>query len=54
MPDDFDWENDRPPEIPIEDLVIYEMHVRVFTRHPSAGVKNPGTFAAPFGKVPCT
>jgi isoamylase len=50
--DDFDWEGDRPPEIPIEDLVIYEMHVRGFTRHPSAGVKYPGTFAAIRDKVP--
>ncbi len=44
--DDFDWENDRPLEIPPEDQVIYEMHVRSFTRHPSSGVKHPGTFAA--------
>lgn len=44
--DDFDWESDRPLEIPPEDLVIYEMHVRSFTRHPSSGVKHPGTFAA--------
>lgn len=44
--DDFDWEDDRPLETPIEDLIIYEMHVRGFTRHPSAGFKYPGTFAA--------
>jgi isoamylase len=44
--DDYDWEQDRPLEIPIEDLVIYEMHVRGFTRHPSSNVKYPGTFAA--------
>ncbi len=44
--DDFDWENDRPLEIRTEDLIIYEMHVRSFTRHPSSGVKYPGTFAA--------
>ncbi len=50
--DDFDWESDRPPEIPIEDLVIYEMHVRGFTRHPSSGVKFPGTFAAIRDKIP--
>ncbi len=43
--DDFDWEDDHPPEIPLEDLIIYEMHVRGFTRHPSSGVKYPGTFA---------
>jgi glycogen operon protein len=41
---DFDWESDRPLEIPIEDLVIYEAHVRSFTHHPSSGVKAPGTF----------
>lgn len=50
--DDFDWEHDRPLEIPIEDLVIYEMHVRGFTRHPSSGVKHPGTFAAIREKIP--
>ena len=42
--DDFDWEGDRPLETPMEDLVIYEMHVRGFTRHPSSKVKHPGTF----------
>src|SRR4030043_129438 len=49
---DFDWEEDRHLEIPIEDLVIYEMHVRSFTRHPSSGVKYPGTFAAIREKIP--
>jgi glycogen operon protein len=42
--DDFDWENDKPLEIPTEDLVIYEMHVRGFTRHPTSSVRGPGTF----------
>ena len=50
--DDFDWGDDRPLETPIEDLVIYEMHVRGFTRHPSSGVKFPGTFAGIRDKVP--
>ena len=45
MLDDFDWEGDRPLEIPAEDLVIYEAHVRGFTKHPSSDVKFPGTFA---------
>ncbi|MEJ2747815.1 MAG: glycogen debranching protein GlgX [Anaerolineae bacterium] len=44
--DDFDWTGDRPLELPDRDLIIYEMHVRSFTRHPSSGVKHPGTFAA--------
>ncbi|MFM8320458.1 MAG: glycogen debranching protein, partial [Chloroflexota bacterium] len=43
--DDFDWGDDHPLEIPFEDLVIYEAHVRSFTAHPSSGVKFPGTFA---------
>lgn len=50
--DDFDWEADRPLRIPIEDLIIYEMHVRGFTRHPSANAKYPGTFAAIRDKIP--
>ena len=50
--DDFDWDSDRPLEIPTEDLVIYEMHVRGFTRHPSSGVKHPGTFAGIREKIP--
>ncbi len=50
--DDFDWESDRPLEIPMEDLIIYEMHVRGFTRHPSARVRKPGTFAAIREKIP--
>ncbi|OJV14543.1 MAG: glycogen debranching enzyme GlgX [Dyadobacter sp. 50-39] len=49
--EDFDWENDHPLETPIEDLVIYEMHVRGFTQHPSSEVKNPGTFAAIRSKI---
>jgi isoamylase len=50
--DDFDWQNDRLLELPIEDLVIYEMHVRGFTRHPNANVKHPGTFAGISEKIP--
>ena len=50
--DDFDWEGDRPLETPMKDLVIYEMHVRSFTMHPSSETKYPGTFAALCGKIP--
>ena len=50
--DDFDWEDDRPLEIPPEDQIIYETHVRSFTRHPSSGVKHPGTYAAIREKIP--
>ncbi len=52
--DDFDWEGDRIPEIPMEDLVIYEAHVRGFTRHPSSKIKKSkaGTFAGLREKIP--
>ena len=50
--DDFDWESDRALEIPTEDLIIYEMHVRGFTRHPSAATPYPGTYAALREKIP--
>ena len=52
--DDFDWEDELPLEIPPEDQIIYEMHVRSFTRHPSSGVKpnHQGTFAGIMAKIP--
>lgn len=51
--DDFDWGNDRPLEIPPEDQIIYEMHVRSFTRHESSGIKEThrGTFAGIRDKI---
>jgi isoamylase len=50
--DDFDWESDHPLEIPAEDLIVYEVHLRGFTRHPSSGVRHPGTFAGLREKIP--
>jgi glycogen operon protein len=50
--DDFDWDGDRPLRIPTEDLVIYELHVRGYTRHPSSGVAAAGTFAGLADKIP--
>ncbi|MFW5972136.1 MAG: glycogen debranching protein GlgX [Bacillota bacterium] len=50
--DDFDWEGDRPLEIELSDLIIYESHVRSLTCHESANVKYPGTFAAIREKIP--
>ncbi len=48
----FDWETDRPLARPIEDCIIYEMHVRGFTMHPTAGVQFPGTYDAIREKIP--
>lgn len=50
--DDFDWQGDQALQIPLEDLVIYELHVRSFTRHPSSGVRAPGTYAGLAEKIP--
>ena len=49
--DDFDWGDMAQPLIPMEDLIIYEMHVRGFTRDPSSGVAHPGTFAGIMEKL---
>ncbi|MCI9681186.1 MAG: glycogen debranching protein GlgX [Lachnospiraceae bacterium] len=50
--DDFDWENLQAPLLPMEDLIIYELHVRGFTKHESSGVFKPGTFAGLREKLP--
>ena len=50
--DDFDWEGDSPLEKPLEDCVIYEVHVRNMTAGNGANVKHPGTFSALREKIP--
>jgi glycogen operon protein len=49
-PSAYDWEGDAPLKRPCSRTVVYEMHVRGFTRHPSSGVsdKKRGTFAGLF------
>src|SRR5262245_57401186 len=48
----FDWRDDVPPRTPLEDSIIYELHVRGFTCHPSSGVAHPGTFRGLVEKIP--
>src|SRR6266478_1524555 len=48
----FVWHDDVPPLTPLEDSVIYEVHVRGFTCHPTSGVAHPGTFAGLIDKIP--
>ena len=50
--DDFDWGVMPRPLIPMEDLIIYELHVRGFTKDASSGVRNPGTFEGLMEKIP--
>ena len=50
----YDWEGDTPLERPSSQTVVYEMHVRGFTQHPSSGMAENwrGTFAGLIEKIP--
>ena len=48
----FNWAVQKKPLPSLRDCVIYELHVRGFTRHPSSGVKHPGTFDGIREKIP--
>ena len=50
----YDWEGDQPLQRPFTETVIYELHVRGFTRHESSGVApgKAGTYAGLIEKVP--
>ncbi len=50
--DDFDWGAIKQPLLPMEDLIIYELHVRGFTKDASSGVLHPGTFDGLMEKLP--
>ncbi len=52
LDDEFDWGFDQPLDRHLADTVIYEVHVRSFTRHPSSGVSAPGTFRGLVEKIP--
>ena len=53
-PSAYDWEGDAPPRRPSAQTIVYEMHVRGFTRHPSSDVDGQlrGTFAGLIEKIP--
>jgi isoamylase len=53
-PDAYDWEGDAPLRRPSAQTIIYELHVRGFTRHPSSGVgkQTRGTYAGLVEKIP--
>jgi len=50
--DDFDWEGDRPLNLPLSDSLIYELHVRGYTVDKSSGVENRGTYKGLVEKIP--
>jgi isoamylase len=53
-PSAYDWEGDQPLHRPVSRTIIYEMHVRGFTCHPSAGLNSEisGTYAGVIEKIP--
>ena len=50
--DRFDWGDTPQSKKELCDLIIYELHVRDFTHHPSSGVKHRGTFSGLMEKIP--
>jgi glycogen operon protein len=50
--DRFDWQGDAPMDASLEDLCIYEVHLKGFTAHRSSGVANPGTYLGFIEKIP--
>jgi isoamylase len=48
----YNWEGDRPLNRPLNETIIYEMHVRGFTKSNTSGCRNSGTFAGVIEKIP--
>lgn len=48
----FDWDGDKKPSIPYSETILYRLHVRGLTKHPSSHVKNKGTYAGIVEMIP--
>ncbi len=48
----YDWEHDQLPKHPLENVIIYSLHVRGFTKHSSSGIKAKGTYQGIIEKIP--
>ena len=48
----YDWEGDRPLNLPANEVIAYSLHVRGFTKHPSSKTADRGTFAGVIEKIP--
>jgi len=48
----FNWQGDRPLKTPLNKTIIYEIHVRSFTKNKNSGVKHPGTYQGVIEKIP--
>lgn len=49
--DAFEWWGDAPPQIPLEKMVIYEVHLKGFTAHRSSGAAHRGTYLGFMEKI---
>jgi glycogen operon protein len=52
LAEEYDWCGDTPLRVSSEQMIVYELHVGGFTRHPSSGVRHPGTFSGLVEKIP--
>ena len=52
LEDSYDWEGDKPLEIPYNEVIAYSLHVRGFTKHRTSKVRAKGTFAGVVEKIP--
>ena len=50
--DEFDWTGENRTYIPLKQMIVYQCHVRGFTKHESSKVKHPGTFSGVTEKIP--
>lgn len=49
---DFDWDDDKPLNTPLNKSIIYEAHLKGFTASPSSNVEHPGTYLGLVEKIP--
>lgn len=50
--DSFDWEGDQQIRRPFNDVILYQLHVRGYTKHSSSGVRHKGTYKGLVEKIP--
>jgi isoamylase len=49
---DFNWQDDYPLKTPLAETIVYELHVRGFTKHVTSGVAHSGTYRGIIEKIP--
>lgn len=52
LTEEYDWEGDKPLEIPYHEVIAYNLHIKGFTKHSSSKVRKKGTFQGVIEKIP--